>query len=181
MRSNSWNVYKATQWWVLHAVWPLPEGSWTIAGVGWTLLTQKILSCAPSTASVDGLRSGALTDILLKLNPRRPMIASSFISPVSTWLSIDTNKTTLSMVLFYSSSQTVSWFQQRRVTNVTAATTFIVFISVLLLPRCSRAIYLFIFKFKYFFYFSPLISPDNKINNNEDNNNNDLAMLSPSK
>lgn len=57
----------------------------------------------------------ALTDILLQLNP---MIASSFISPVSTWLSIDTNKTIRNMVLFYSSSQTVSRFQHQDVSLI---------------------------------------------------------------
>lgn len=57
-------------------------------------------------------RVWALMNILLKLNPRWPVIVSSFISLVTTWPSICTNKQ--SLLWFY---WTLSWFQQTRVTN----------------------------------------------------------------
>lgn len=77
-------------------------------------------------------RVGALTDMLLRLNLRPPVIVSSFISPVSAWPSIYTNKQFLSW--FYSCSQSVSWFQHRHLTNVTTPATLI---AVSMFPWCS--------------------------------------------
>lgn len=90
-------------------------------------------------------RVGALTNILLKLNPRWPVIVSSFISLVTTWPSICANKQFL--LWFYCNSSLIS-ANNVSLTTVTTVTT------VLLLPWCSWTSY-----FSVFLQFYPLIFP----------------------